>query len=298
MRSVPNLAGLAVFLLGCRVVSLLPHSGRGESGPVEARGVISREARSQVRLYRDAAGCQSIQTVGRQFRLVTVVGDGGPRRLILEESYDVRRCLESEGASSEALITAWRPDSGANQPLYRITGRGVSGSAMGNLYRMMSRGCCGSEDLGTYFSLLTGRALFSSNLTPVRIELANTSQVRYLAFHDTFSALHPVEAERDSTVIGVLQYGDDRRPARRLLVLADRPEGFATTRLRLIREGRAMEDSVVVLSRPPFGGLRVRVELVAPGSNRRVWLEAPIEGDSLDISHARMAAGVRLRRAR
>src|SRR2546422_11171648 len=103
-------ASLAALVVGCRAAILPPNPGRGESGPVEARGIISREARSQVRLYRDATGCESVQTVNRQFRLVTIVTPTGPRRLLLEESYDVRRCLTAEGASSEALITAWEAD--------------------------------------------------------------------------------------------------------------------------------------------------------------------------------------------
>src|SRR5438093_8540280 len=144
------------MVVGCRIATLPPNLGRGESGPVEARGIISREARSQVRMYRDAAGCESVQTVNRQFRLVTIVTPTGPRRLLLEESYDVRRCLTSEGASSEALITAWEADSGSSEPLFHIAGRGVASAPVGNLYRMQSRGCCGSGDAATYFSLVSG----------------------------------------------------------------------------------------------------------------------------------------------
>ena len=84
---VLSLAGLVA---GCDVMYLPPPSSRTDGGPVSSRGVVSHEARSQLRRYRDAAGCESVQTVNRRFRLVTVVGPGGPEHRVLEESFDVR----------------------------------------------------------------------------------------------------------------------------------------------------------------------------------------------------------------
>ena len=143
---------LIALTASCTVMSLPPAASRADGGPVSSRGIVSHEARSQLRLYRDAAGCESIQTVNRQFRLVTVVTEKGAERRVLEESYDVRHCLQAESASSEAAIVAWRPDS-TTTPLFRIAGRGTEGEPAGNLYRMTQRGCCGSQELATYFSL-------------------------------------------------------------------------------------------------------------------------------------------------
>lgn len=279
----------------CQVVSYPPAQARQDGGPVATRGVVSHEARSQLRIYRDAAGCESVQTVNRQFRLATVVGAAGPARRVVEESYDVRHCLTSESASSEATITVWLPDGNATVPLFRITGRGAEGAPSGNLYRMTNRGCCGSQDLATYFSLLTGRMLFASSLPPRSLEVANTRTIRYLALHDTFSAAELPERAGDSTVVAVLQWGDDETPARRYLIRAERPEAFAGSTIRFHRDGRILPDTALVLfPERPTGRLMAEVELVAPTSNRVLRFQIPIEGTELRTDRATLPPGVTL----
>ena len=287
---------LAGLVAGCEVISLPPPSSRTDGGPVSSRGVVSHEARSQLRRYRDAAGCESVQTVNRQFRLITVVGPGGPEHRVLEESFDVRHCLSSESTSSEAVVTAWHPDSSASStPLFRITGRGSSGEVEGNLYRLAVHGCCGSQALASYASLLTGRILFTSSIRPQTIEVANRRTYRFAALHDTFSAMAPAEAEADSTVIGVLQWGDDQLQARRILIRADHPEAFAVEGLRFLEDGTPLGDTSLVLwpERPPRN-LELLVQLVAPGSNRRLSFRVPIVSLDLVLARAAVPRGIRL----
>jgi hypothetical protein len=258
---------------------------------------VSHESRSQLRLYRDAAGCESVQTLNRQFRLVTVAAAAGTHRLVLEEAYDLRYCLAPGGSSSEATITAWRPDSNPTAPpAFRITTRAISGAPAGNLYRFESIGCCGSGTIGAYYSLLTGRLLFASSLRPLELGTVPGEPVRFIAFHDTFSAIAPVEAT-DSTVIGVLETADDSVPGQRLVLVADRPEPFALEQLTFWKDRHPIDDSVV-----PFPGrergLAVAVSLQAPGSGRRVRVVVPISGDSLDRAGATLPAGFSVRPAR
>lgn len=284
---------LAACLSACSVKSLPPASTRNDGGPVSSRGTVSHEARSQLRLYRDAAGCESIQTVNRQFRLVTVVTEKGAERRVLEESYDVRHCLDAESASSEATIVAWRPDS-TSSPLFTIAGRGSEGRPAGNLYLMTQSGCCGSQDLATYFSLLTGKALFASSIGLRSVEVPNTTEVRYAAFHDSFSAGAAAETRSDSSVVGVLQWGNDRAPAARILLRADRPEGFAVALIRFRRDGRVVPDSAISLWPGKPQNLALEIQLSAPGSNRQAVLTVPLKGLDLDLAGARVPAGFRL----
>jgi hypothetical protein len=283
---------LLLSLTGCRILSLPPASSRSDGGPVASRGVISHEARSQVRLYRDAAGCESVQTLNRQFRLVTVAARSGTHRLVLEEAYDLRHCLARGGSSSEATITAWHPDSNpASPPAFRIETRATSGAPVGNLYRFESVGCCGSGTIGTFYSLLTGRLLFASSLRPLALGGEPGAPGRFIAFHDTFSAIAPVEAA-DSGVIGVLETADDSVPRQRLALVADPAEPFALDQLVFWKDRRAVDDSVVS---DPVRGLAVAVTLRAPGSGRRVRVVVPIVGDSLDRSRADLPAGFSFR---
>jgi hypothetical protein len=293
----PLLPLAALVFTACRLVTLPPASSRTDGGPVAARGTISHEARSQVRLYRDAAGCESVQTVSRQFRVVTVTDrTGGPRRLVLEESYDVRHCLTSESVSSEAVVTAWNPDDPASEPLYRITGRGVTGAPVGTLYRMVSRSCCGSRALSTYYSLLSGRVLFSASGPALRLDDPSTGEHRFLAFHDTYSAHAPPEAARDSALIGVLQVGTDREAAARVAITSTRPGPFAAAEFAFTRRGRPLADSVLTVG--PAGArdqLGVRIRLTTPAPGHEVVLDLPLHGLGVAVERARLPKGISLR---
>ncbi len=285
---------LVPVLAACQVVTLPPPSSRNDGGPVATRGTIAHEARSQLRLYRDAAGCESIQTINRQFRPVTITTDRGSELRVLEEQYDVRRCRETEGTSSEAIVTAWLPDSGQTNPLFRIRGRAVFGTPAGNLYQMVTYGCCGSRPLATYHSLHTGTYLFSSSV-PLRGLITGTpGSVRFAAFHDSFSATDPGERTSDSTVIGVLQWGDDRSPGRRILIHADRPESFAAAGLRFVQSGIPVEDSIMVTSDQAKEPIILRIDLQSPASDRRLRLDFAVVGDSLSLGSARVPAGITL----
>jgi len=278
----------------CQVATLPPPSSRSDGGPVAARGTIAHEARSQLRLYRDAAGCESIQTVNRQFRPVTITTDQGSELRVLEEQYDIRRCRDTGGVSSETVVTAWLPESRQPRPLFRISGRGVSGAPAGNLYQMVTSGCCGSRPLATYHSLHTGAFLFSSSVPLREISTSTTGLARFAAFHDTFSAAPPPETASDSTVIGVLQWGDDRSPGRRILVHADRPEDFAATGFRFYRGGVPIADSIGVVAAAAADPISLRIELQASSSNRRLQLNFAVRGDSLAPESADLPAGISL----
>jgi len=293
LRPRASLVSLVVLITGCRIESLPPASSRSDGGPVATRGTITHQARSEVRLYRDAAGCNSVQTVNRQFRLVRVQREEGPERLVLEESYDVRWCLEREGVSSEATVTAWRPDSAATPPLFRIVGRGVTGAPVGNLYRMVAYSCCGSQELATYFSLLTGRLLFSSSLPPRQLVLPARGIQRFAAFHDSYSAAQPPEVERDSSVVGVLQWGDDRTAAQRFVLRAEQPQPIAVTEIVFLARGEPATESLLTLT-DQSGPVSLRVRWIVPGSTQSYTIDIPIDQAELAPRRARVPAGFRL----
>jgi hypothetical protein len=291
-----SVLSFALGAIGCTITSLPPAGSRGDGGPVAARGTVTHEARSQLRLYRDAAGCESVQTVNRRFRLVTVRPPGGltPRRLVLEESYDIRHCLRSESSSSEAVVTAWTPDSTSARPVFRITGRGVTGEPDGPLYRMTAQGCCGSQNLSTYFSLITGRALLWSSGPVRRLEAPDSRQARLVGFHDTYSAGNPPEAENDSTVVGVLFWADEEAPLGRWAVHSAEPDHFALEGLAFVIRGRVSADSLLLVGPADSTGLAVEVRLISPATERRIQFRVPIRGLDLDVGRADLPGGIRL----
>jgi hypothetical protein len=278
-------------LAGCKIAYRPPLVPRGDGGPVAIRGVVTHESRSELRLYRDASGCESVQTLNRQFRLVSL---GASQPIVLEESYDVRRCLSSEGTRSEATVTAWRPDTLASEPLFRFTGRGVAGEPVGDLYRMVITGCCGSQDAATYYSLQSGQALFTSSVPPLRIETSPGQLVRYVGLYGTYAAIGMPEAARDSAVVAVLQYATDRAPRARLVIRSSIRNAFAAARLTLVRPDSSSDSSAVLMG-STVSDLTIRGELVAPSTDRRVWFEIPIEKDALAIHKAQSSPELSLR---
>lgn len=293
---------LTPILGACSVVSLPPSSSRSDGGPVATRGAVIHEARSQLRLYRDAAGCESVQTVNRQYRLVTVrdsIPGDGPRRLVLEESYDVRHCLAAESQSSEATVTVWRPDSVSREPLFRLAGRGVHGEPWGNLYQMVAAGCCGSQNLITYYSLLSGATLFASSLPARILEFPANRTSLFVGFHDTYSAAAPVEASDDSSVVGVVSWADDHAVLQRVVVVADRAEPLAVAALAFTRDGRRLADTLVtVWPNDSTADFAVTVDLISPASDRRAWIRIPIANRALVIEKAVASRGFRVRQPR
>jgi len=298
---------------GCEVASLPPTSSRSDGGPVVSRGVVSHEAKSQVRLYRDPTGCDAVQTVNRSFRVVTVrdadSGDGAPtsglvgsrtqatpgadsrtRHLVLEETYDLRHCLASASVSSEATITAWAPVAGATEPLFRIRGRAMTGEVIGNLYRMTQRSCCGSNDVGSFYSLLTGRMLFSATGDPLALTQPDGSS-RYLAVHDSYSAALPPEAVADSAVVGVLQWGGDRDPAARYPIVA-RPGGRFGLRALTLEALQAGDAGSTTAPSVTVG--IARIEFVATTGDRDLEILIPIRAGDLDLDGATLPRGVAL----
>jgi hypothetical protein len=275
-RTLATAGGLV--LVGCRVSSLPPAASRTDGGPVSARGIITHEAKSQVRLYRDAAGCRSVQTENRQFRVATVQTETGPRTLVLEEAYDQRYCLDRGSQSSEAMISAWDPDTTADQPLYRIRALGSSGGAQGNLYRVSTNGCCGSRPLTTFYSLLTGNPLFSSSGPVLLLNVRPGGRPWYVAFHDSFSAASPTPGN-DPRVVGVLQESSDQALVARLVVRATAPEPFALDILHWSLGSRSLADTATAGATD----LAVTAVLVGQTTQRRVTLRIPLRDGRLAI---------------
>mgnify|MGYP001182371729 CR=1 FL=1 len=296
MRYPLVLLGLGMAAAGCTVTSLPPAGSRVDGGPVAARGTVTHEAKSQLRLYRDAAGCQSVQTVNRQFRLITVrvPGTKAPRRLVLEESYDIRHCLESESNSSEAVITAWLPDTTSPEPAFRITGRGVTGAPEGAVYRMVAQSCCGSQDLLTYFSLLNGQTLLASSGPVRRLEEITTGQVRLAGFHGTFSTGAPPEVGADSTVVGVLYWADETRQLSRHSLRVDPFDQFALEGLAFVVRGRPSADSLLLIGPDDSTAIELEVRLVSASTERRIQFRVPVHGLALDATRASLPKGIRL----
>lgn len=119
---------------------------------------------------------------------------------------------------------------------------------------------------------------------------------RFAAFHDQFSEGAPPEAERDSDLAGILQYGPADGPTQRLLVSCPgtRKRGVRLWTSPTIRvAGYDSRDAIVPWVKgnrvpPSPGGFEIHVTLIAedgsmPGGRS---LLVPVENDSMNTTRA------------
>lgn len=262
---------------------------------------LRREATSSVETWKTADGRRMTHTINRRFTVAAAHPERTTTRtLILRETFD--RLLDSgaEGEKSSVEVAA-ESDSGA--PAWTIHAEGSSGESRDdNLYRVVRPGCCGSQDLSTYFSLLDGKELFTSDAPIFAIEVPNTSVRRFVGYHDLMAAAPVPGGEKNDRVIGALFWGSDRAPASRVLVLA--PAGakvdadFAAKKVAIVSGGKEVEEdrwdlwSADRSSDPAkIGGFSIRVRAF---KDPDVLVEIPVEADRLAVEKATLGKGIRL----
>ena len=263
---------------------------------------LRRQAESTAESWTGKDGRFLRHTVNRRFTFATAYPERTrEERLLLEETFD--RLLDSgaEGEKSTVTVEARKAESADANPLWRIRSAGGSGEPEGNLYRVTNPGCCGAQDLSTYFSLLNGRELFSADSPILQLEVPNTGVHRYAAYRDLMSAGGVLEFGKEKGVIGVLQFGSDREPGAKVLVTAEKDfenDNYTAKKSAFVHEGKEVEQPQFDLwsadgSSDPkkIGGFSIRIhDYMEPD----FLLEIPVEGDRLVIEKARTAPGVSL----
>lgn len=271
----------------------------GLLGAAPAR--LHREATSSIETWKTPDGRRMTHTVDRRFALVEAHPERTTvRTLILRETFD--RLLDSgaEGEKSSVEVVAAEASGAA---AWTIRTEGSSGEGRDdNLYRVVRPGCCGAQDLSTYFSLLDGKELFTADAPILEVEVPNTSVRRFAGYHDLMAASPVPGAGKNGRVVGALFWGSDRAPAHRVLVIAPPgakvDESFAAKKVSIVSGGKEIEEarwdlwSADKSSDPAkIGGFSIRVRCFADPDR---LVEVPIESDRLAVEKAALADGVTL----
>ena len=244
-------------------------------------------------------------------RYLVYRGSGG-QRAVLVETTDRFCCLGGERDDS-ATITLQRLETPGNQSRWETKLTADDGAFWRDFYRAALRGCCDQTDALQFVDVSTGRVVFthSRESGPEGEELPSvhhwgSSTLRYVAFHDRATPDDPPEARRDSSVVGVLQYGPPDGPAARVVVR--RLKGVAhLADLRLDRlefgrgtwHGRDLEVPAGA-ARSAAGamtGFSIRVLLAGPGDDSSRVVEIPVTRDRLRLEQATLPAGLVVRAA-
>jgi len=214
------------------------------SDPMErpSSSVVAQSAGSEFRINGACAEDRLETTVINQ-RLVPVrlYGEGEPyRRLLMAESSELTMCEAGEGPTVARIhATATEYDAeGLGQAAWVIEAIGSTGHVdeAQALYRVTASGCCGTNSVDTYFDLYSGVEVMAASGRILRIDLPKIRDRRFISYHDNVSAIGVPEAVADSTVIGVIQFGDGRRPAARVALHSRRSVEHRLDRIALTVE--------------------------------------------------------------
>lgn len=287
----------AIAAIGCgkSQTESTPSANLAEAGP-------QLQALSTFRFAPNAQGCPTAHSVNTRYFLIQ--DDTGLTGMVFRETVDISQCLTAEASTSKVTVSAWRAgQSQSARPAFGFEAPGEQGEMVDRtVYRITERGCCGPSNLDRYFSLENGAEVFSATGRPLRVRVAGDGD-RWIAVQDSYSATAIQESERDSTIVGLIQYGDGRVPSLRLAVAHPRGGFYGLDSLYFVR-GVPMRDSSEILVSSARGdprqvqvsGFSIVAVLVA-----REWdgvplrVEIPIESDRPQVQRARLSGHATLR---
>lgn len=247
----------------------------------EKTGPIYRaESSAQVPRGKDA---WTYITDNRSFRFDEVLGDDGTYEalLLLEESFRNERTDGVEGIKGQASVKAWtlKP----NQPRqlrWVIRESGNEATIQNRFFRLTAWGCCDMPVVYSYYGLLTGQKMYVSNSDLLEIwgDGDGPLAVRYVAFG--YAGLRGLSRPPQ------LQYGTDRKVARRFSVVSSR-EYFDAPQI-FVSTNNTLEKSLDLRGSPLYFTIVLKYQ-------DGVELRVPVERDVVHPEKAVLPAGYSLR---
>lgn len=224
----------------CRTLAICCVFAGLARAPAVAQQAPQLAAQSSFRLLRRTPDCTfGYQATSVRYLVVgaTVVEEPDWPHLVLEEKTTLRQCENLEGPTEAEVSVAARPAAHPEaRPRWVIRRRGDTGAVVDSfpgrsLYRVTEYGCCGSEDLDAYYSLVTGRELFTAD-HPLLFVDVKPFGTGFVAVHDVEAAGSP-GAESDRTLVAVVAFGAPGATVQRAAVRAASTE-YRVTRLELV----------------------------------------------------------------
>ncbi|HYH80278.1 MAG TPA: hypothetical protein VEX86_10785 [Longimicrobium sp.] len=240
----------------------------------------------------------------------TVVGTGAvpgaqPPHLVLEERVTMDRCESHEGGHGQVTVVARPAERPAARPAWTIRQAGDEGGPwygeeLGGeeMYRVLRYGCCGAENLSTYYSLRTGHRLFSADKPLLYIEVRGIAS-GYAALHGANAADGGPGGGTDRTQVAIVSFGGPGRVLQHLLIRGPSNE-FAASRFELVARGPAGQvkrGRRLDINDELGAGWSVTVALelqAMSGSGPAREILIPLENGRLAVEKARVPAPFRI----
>jgi len=214
-------------------------------------------------------------TDNHSFQFVEVLGDTGSYEavLLLEKAYRNERTDFIEGSRGSATIRAWTiGKQGSRTERWILTESGNEGEVQDRFFRVVSWGCCDIPTLFTYFNLLDGKKLYTSNSDLLRVwgDGEGPQAFRFVAFG------YPDQQHFEKPP--QLQYGTDRK-VKQCFSLVSKREYYDDPVVSL-STGRSSEKSLDLRGTPLSFDIILRyfdgVELRIPVKDDTVHIEKAV----------------------
>jgi hypothetical protein len=190
-----NKTTIAAFF-ALTLTQLLAQTGSNVTGQYKKRtGTSSLE-------FKLVAGKMHTLICNQRFSVISICNDKCSDYILHETFYSDQED-GVEGGKFEATVTASSKNE-PNKELWKIQSTGDEGNPWYDFYKVIQHGCCGAENTMTYFSLRSGKKVYSASSDDenalLKIEVPNTHTKRYVAFSYFYS--------KSGTPVGRLQFGD------------------------------------------------------------------------------------------
>lgn len=176
-------------------------------------------------------GIEFVVTTNRQFKYVSLYAGSGYESMLLLEEIRSEQSRDTEGSNGTLKVDAWlgkgrKP----TQKAWTIKAEANVAEAAEPFYRATKYGCCAALNTMTWYNLFTGQKVFTSTNNLVKISVPNTggdALDRFVAFHSNMAASETPEMKTGKDdVLGVLQYGTNKRVTHRIVLRTSDKETF------------------------------------------------------------------------
>ena len=204
------------FILTCFLLCFLPSTFAQKANtppPTSTTSTIETVRRD---------GMEFVITTNRKFNFVPLYSGNGYESLLLLEEFRSEWSRGLEGSLSAMKVDAWlgkgsKPDKKA----WTIKSDADIAEASDPFFKTTKYGCCAAYSVFTWYNLLTGQKVFTGTNNVVKISVPNTGGDvldRFVTFHSNQGAIEAPEMKRLKDVMGVLQYGSNKRATHRIVV--------------------------------------------------------------------------------
>jgi hypothetical protein len=284
----------------------LATSARAQQRPAAAPAAGGLSAQSSYQALPRSENCTNgYRTTSVRYSVVgSQYSEGHPPHLVLEEKTSIEQCENLEGPTHAEVSVVARPARHPEaRPAWIIRRRGEAGGVADefpgeDMYRITEYGCCGSENLDSYYSLATGRAVFTADHPLLYVE-APPFGTGYVAVHDVDAADAPPGAEGDRTLIAMVAFGGTSAALQRVALRGPTSE-YRVTKVEWVARGPAGEQKHaqelgINDELTARWSVAVAIELEGVSDARAAGrVEIPLENGRLTAEKARVPAPFRV----